>query len=99
MYCITWKISLQPAPTDSHQCAHNLSVALSICEHLGLPLHQGKCVGPSPVLTVLSIELDSIAQVALLPGDKLLALKDLVQSWLPRKWGNRRDLESLIGHL
>ena len=56
-------------------------------------------MGPSPVLTVLSIELDSIAQVALLPGDKLLALKDLVQSWLPRKWGNRRDLESLIGHL
>ena len=86
-------------PPDSSQCALNLRTALRVCESLGLPLHPGKCIGPSPVMTVLGIELDSVAQVARLPDDKLLALRDLVHSWLPRKWCTRRDLESLIGHL
>lgn len=56
-------------------------------------------MGPSTSLTVFGIELDSIRQVARLPLDKLLALKELIQSWLPRCWCNRRELESLIRHL
>ena len=86
-------------PSDSPQCAVNLGTALAVCKKLGLPLHPGKCVGPSPLLTVLGIELDSLAQVARLPSDKLCALKELLRSWLPRKWCNRHELESLIGHL
>ena len=35
------------------------------------------------MMTVLGIQLDSLAQVAYLPDDKLLALQDMVQSWLP----------------
>ena len=38
-------------------------------------------MGPSAVMTVLGIELDSVAQVARLPDDKLLALQDMVHSW------------------
>ena len=86
-------------PSDSPQCAQNLGTALAVCKKLGLPLHPGKCVGPSPLLTVLGIELDSISQVARLPAEKLHALKELICSWLPRKWYNRHELESLIGHL
>ena len=56
-------------------------------------------MGPTPVLAVLGIELDSLAQVARLPDEKLQALKELIYSWLPRKWCCRRELESLIGHL
>ena len=85
-------------PPHSNQCALNLSTALSVCKKLGLPLHPNKCVGPLTSLTVLGIELDSIQQVACLPVDKLLALKELIRSWLPRRWCNRRELESLIGH-
>jgi len=51
------------------------------------------------VLVVLGIELDSVNQVARLPQEKLLPLHNLIGSWLPRKWYNRRELESLIGHL
>ena len=47
---------------------------------------------------MLGIELDSV-KVARLPAEKLVALKQLILSWLPRKWCNRRELESLIGHL
>ena len=53
---------------------------------------------PTPLLSVLGIELDSLAQVARLPADKLEVLRDLIPSWLPRKRCFRRELESLIGH-
>ena len=35
------------------------------------------------MMTVLGIELDSLAQVACLRDDILLALQDMVQSWMP----------------
>ena len=93
-------ISLQQVPlTLLAQCARNLRTALRMCESLGLSLHPGKCMGPSAVMTVLGIELDSMAQVARLPDDKLLALQDMVNSCLPRKWCTRRGLESFIGQL
>ena len=86
-------------PPRSLQCAQNLATAMEVCQRLGLPLHPGKCVGPSTVLTVLGIELDSYNQVARLPQEKLLVIQSLIGSWLPRKWCNRYELESLIGHL
>ena len=86
-------------PPQSPRCAANLNTAITVCKRLGLPLHPGKCAGPATSLTVLGIELDSIQQIARLPEQKLLALRDLIQSWLPRRWCNRRELESLIGHL
>lgn len=90
---------LTAGPPDSPQCALNLTVALAVCDRLGLPLNPGKCVGPSSVLTVLGIELDSDLQMARLPEDKLQALQGLIHSWLSRKWCFRQELESLIGHL
>ena len=69
-------------PPESSQYAHNLSTAIAVCKRLCLPLHPGKCVGPSTVLVVLGIELDSVSQVARLPGEKLLALKELITLWL-----------------
>ena len=86
-------------PPESPQCAHNLAIALAVCKQLGLPLHSEKCVGPATVLVVLGIELDSVNQIARLPADKLSALKDMIRLWLPRRCCNRRELESLIGHL
>lgn len=86
-------------PPDSPQCAQNLSTSLQICKNLGLLLHPGKCVRPAPVLTVLGIELDSLAQVAWRLAAKLHILQDLICSWLPNKWSNQQELESLISHL
>ena len=50
-------------------------------------------------MTILGIELDSINQVACLPEDKLLTLRELIHSWMPRCWCRKQELESLIDHL
>ena len=71
----------------------------SQCHRLGLPLHANKFVGPATSMTILGIELDSVNQVACLPEDKLLALRDLIHSWMPCRWCRKWELESLIGHL
>ena len=86
-------------PPESSQCAHNLSTTLAVCKRLGPPFHPSKWVEPSTALVVLGIELDSVNQAARLPAKKLSALKELISSWLTRKWCNRQDLESLIRHL
>ena len=86
-------------PPQSFQCAYNLNTAISVCHRLGLPLHANKCVGPATSMTILGIELDSVNQVARLPEDKLVALRELIHSWMPRRWCRKRELESLIGHL
>ena len=51
------------------------------------------------VPVVSGIELDFINQAARLLAGTLSALTGLISSWLPRRWCNRRELESLIGHL
>jgi len=61
-----------------NQCAYNLQTAVAVCRLLGLPLHPGKCMGPLTCLTVLGIKLDSVKQVARLPAEKLVALKELI---------------------
>lgn len=84
---------------NSSRCASNLQTALSICQKLGLPLHPGKCVGPSTWLVILGIELDSVEQYTRLPEEKLAALRELITSWRHRGWCSWAQLESLIGHL
>lgn len=86
-------------PPNSPLCAQYLSIAKQVCLTLGLPLHPLKCVGPSSVMVVLGIELDSVAQIARLPTDKLEVACRIVQQWRSRRWCNRGQLESLIGHL
>ena len=70
-------------PPQSSQCAYNLNTAVSVCHRLGLPLHANKSVGPATSMAILGIELDSVNQVACLPEDKLLALRELIHSWMP----------------
>jgi len=86
-------------PPDSSVCAQDLATSLIVCNKLGLPLHPKKCEGPATSLVVLGILLNSEDLTARLPEDKLIALKSLIQSWVPRRWCNRHQLESLIGHL
>ena len=98
--CITYIDDFITAgPPDVNQCAENLATSIAVCRSLGLPLHPSKCIGPSTHLVVLGIELDSVAQVARLPMDKLRALQELIQLWWDQRWCTRHQLESLIGHL
>ena len=76
-----------------------MATSQAVCNSLGLPLDPDKCIGPSSCLVVLGIELDSVAQVARLPAEKLHVLQELIQAWCGHRWCSRHQLESLIGHL
>ena len=78
---------------NSTQCASNLQTALFVCQKLGLPLHPGKCVGPSTRMVILGIELDSVEQYARLPEEKLAALRELNASWRHHQWCSQAQLE------
>ena len=87
------------APANSVVCASNLQVAVAVVARLGLPLHPQKCLGPASCMLVLGIELDTAAQIAHLPGDKLSALQDALSHWSTRKCCSKHELHSLIGWL
>jgi len=77
------------------------ATVLEVFSNLGIPVATGtdKVVGPSTVMTVLGIEVDSIAQETRLPEDKLTSLLDLLSDWSIRQSATKRELLSLIGHL
>lgn len=49
-------------------------------------LYVARCnLGPATSMTVLGIEQDFVNQVACLPEGKLLAPRELIHSWMPRR--------------
>ena len=55
--------------------------------------------GPSPCVTFLGIEMDSIAMELRLPQKKISELKGLIRCWLGRRSCVKRELQSLVGKL
>ena len=86
-------------PPGSDDCKRSLDLLVSECQTLGVPLAMDKMEGPSSILTILGIEIDTIAGVLRLPADKLQRLLSTVEAWLHRKSCTRKELESLIGTL
>ena len=74
---------------------------LQVFANLGLPVAEGedKNVGPATVVTVLGIEIDTVAQEIRLPAPKLHALLSALSVWQTRKCCTKRELLSLIGSL
>ena len=86
-------------PPASSVCRHNLQACILLCSRLGLPLHPDKLEGPSTCLSILGIELDSVALQARLPADKRERIIALLETWTGKSFCKRRELESLIGNL
>ena len=86
-------------PPHSDECQQNLEVMLSSCRRLGVPVAPGKCAGPSTVMVFLGFELDTNLMVVRLPEEKLRRMAAMVRSWIGKKACQKRDLESLLGHL
>ena len=79
------------------QCEFGLLILRQASQNLGLMLAEDKTEGPSTHLTVLGIEVDSMAMTLRVPEEKLVKLRALLAEW--RKSGMRRDLESLVDQL
>lgn len=86
------------APENS-KCQEDLDKFLDFCREINTPIKVSKTVGPSPILTFLGIELDSIQFEARLPFDKVQKIRTLVTSFIPRKKVTLREIQSLIGLL
>ena len=74
---------------------------LTVFDNLGVPVATGadKNVGPTTSMTVLGIEVDSVAQVTRLSEEKFHALLTVLKTWSQRVVCTKRELLSLIGSL
>ena len=93
-------------PAGSPLCGQALQTTLTLCNELGFPVAPEKTEGPAITLTLLGIEMDSVAGQVRLPHDKLDRLLTTISQWMkladdptPRGTGKKRDLLSLIGLL
>ena len=86
-------------PLESSTCANHVHIFQWECAALGVPLASDKTEGPTTCLTLLGIEIDTVAgELRLLP-EKLSRLKELVRGLLGRGSCTRRELESAVGFL
>ena len=83
----------------SMECTANVAILLTTFDRLGIPVALNKLEGPSPVLTFLGIELDTVQGIMRLPPQKLQELQNLIGMWVEKKSCYKRDLESLVGKL
>lgn len=76
---------------------------LLLCQAVGAPVKPEKVLGPATILTILGIELDTIAMQARLPAGKLAALlEELAQFshlYASHRTRTKRQLLFLIGKL
>ena len=84
---------------DTDQCRCNLSRILQHCAILGVPIAAEKIAGPSPCLTYLGIEIDTMAGELHLPAEKLARIQDELARWSQCHCCRRQQLESLVGLL
>ena len=101
-------------PPNSPACQYNLDTCIQLFKdwHIPLhpaciqlfkdwhiPLHPDKVEGPSTCLTVLGIELDSLALQGRLPRDKIERIVAPLEFWPVKLLCSKKGLESLIGAL
>ena len=67
-------------PPNSQTCQRNLDTRIQQFQDWGIPLHPDKLEGPSTLLTVLGIELDSLLLQAHLPQEKFDRIHTLLVS-------------------
>ena len=65
----------------SSTCTRNLRVIHKVSPTLGVPLVEDKCEGPSSMLALLGIEIDTQEGVLQLPQEKCLRVQTILTHW------------------
>lgn len=86
-------------PPNSNKCQCDMQKFLSMCDTTGVPINEGKTVFPTTCITFLGLELDSKIMEARVPPDKLVKMRELLDSTSRKKKITLRELQSLIGFL
>ena len=85
-------------PSQLH-CLQSFTTLLKVFMAVKAPVVASKTLGPSQVLEFMGIVLDSVRMEARLPDDKLVRIKDMLQSFTQRRSAWLVELQSLIGTL
>jgi hypothetical protein len=80
-------------------CQSNMNLFDAICEDVGVPIALDKKTLPSQNTVFLGIELDTTADMAVLPPEKLCSYSESITQALSKKSLTRTQLESLVGKL
>lgn len=86
-------------PPNSNRCQSTLELFKNICSHIGIPIALDKTTEPSTTIIFLDIEFDNIHMVMRLPQDKLVSLRQSIQTVMISKKVSLKALQSLIGLL
>ena len=86
-------------PANFSECHHLLTIFLSVCKLLGIPVAFDKVEGPATLIVFLGLELDSVKQQIRLPVDKLEAILKELGEWQQQDKATKCQLLSLIGKL
>ena len=68
-------------PSGTNSSIDPLPVALRVLDSLGIPVASHKVEGPSPVITFLGIQIDTLAMELRLPPQKVDHIADMVAIW------------------
>ena len=85
-------------PSKLH-CLQSFTTLLKVFMAVKAPVVASKTLGPSQVLEFMGIVLDSVRMEARLPDDKLVRIKNMLQSFTKRRSARLVELQSLIGTL
>ncbi|XP_078332529.1 uncharacterized protein LOC111130663 isoform X2 [Crassostrea virginica] len=76
-----------------------MAILTLIFKRLNVPLAKNKTMGPNTVMEYLGIILDSNLMQARLPMDKVLRIREMLDSFYVKKSCTKRELLQLLGHL
>lgn len=83
--------------TECRDLMHNFE---KVCFELGVPLACDKTEGPTTVLVFLGLEIDTDKREIRIPGEKVCALKELLNNFLSKKSKiSLKELQSFTGIL
>ena len=86
-------------PPQSELCQQHLDKFLSFCHLIGVPIKQEKNENATTIITFLGLEFDSNEMEARLPNDKLIQLRELLQTFTRKRKCTLKQMQSLLGLL
>ena len=84
---------------EKDEADHQKSQLVAFFSKLGVPIEPSKLEGPSQCLSFLGIEVDTVTLQLRLPQEKVLKLREKLQSCIHSRSLTKRDLQSLLGML
>ena len=107
-YLVQWRSSKKPVNYLNDflfialfelMCQNQLNIFIDICTEINFPVALEKTEWPSTRLTFLGLLLDTVNQLVMLPKEKIIKGKGLIQKLLDKKKATIHELQQICGFL